>query len=611
MITISLSDNIFYNQINSMMRKVDGFYDLANYPNDPASIGTRDIKKNYSVTLPNIIYNNDSDMNLVNLTKTSNLRASNSQSVLNNDWKKDATVSNSAFARENAACENVGSGDQFTHLSNLASSVDTNSRLRCGWIYNNSNPTASRGALGIPAGPLKKSVPGTWIWDLNDAKNKQHVAICKNITDCGDISASMYQGRCGWCKKSGKAVPIDASGKAAYPFNHNTACPTSKLIKSSGSCPVEGFANPSACTPLPNGALPRKCLLQKVIAAGCSDSGTLYQSLNSGSENDYLNLLRPQKSWSIYQQRTAIPIDETALKTGKITISDALNDFSRVQDQAASEANGGLQYAARDLCYKNGAINEYDFCSEITDTTNGPFTLACLQAIFLRGGGQKTGRKYPSASTASSWNSLGTWADVKIAIQKLKVDTQSSNRTTQENAMIDFYGIQLENKQKPLTNGSVIEASYGVNCNPALRGNRTQLFQNLANTNSLKDYRFNYWTTGGDPAGGCGKTLEIKYQCPSGVKTFIAPPEAGFGAQVNLECKSGVWDNDTQMLIDAFENTGWIPIVTWGTTPVSSRRLGQRSDVLICPYLKEKYGSYDNMPAKYILEANFCKRNNL
>jgi hypothetical protein len=295
------------------------------------------------------------------------------------------------------------------------------------------------------------------MWDLKDAKKKYHADICNDVKDCGDIDADMYKGKCGWCSKSGKAVPI-SNNEIAYPTDSNLRCSPKKLITSAASCyqgfrnpssNIQGFANPSRCTPLPNGAFSRDCLLQKVIGAGCSDAGTMYQALQSGSDNDYLSNLRKQAAWSIYQQRAVAPLDEIGLQTGKISISNALNGFNKVEGQAASIADGSLQYAARDLCYKKGIMDEFDFCSEIPDTKYGPFTLDCLQRAFLMGGGQKTGRKYPSESNAAQWNSIGTWSQVKAAVKNLYNNTRSSDRVTQENAMMDYYGIQLENKQKP------------------------------------------------------------------------------------------------------------------------------------------------------------------
>ena len=89
----------------------------------------------------------------------------------------------------------------------------------------------------------------------------------------------------------------------------------------------------------------------------------------------------------------------------------------------------------------------------------------------------------------------------------------------------------------PLRNINIMEASYGMNCNPALKGNRTDLFKELADGKLILDYRFDYTKTGGDPAYGCAKNLIINYNCSGGpVKNFTAPPEAGYHAQVNLSC---------------------------------------------------------------------------
>jgi hypothetical protein len=82
-----------------------------------------------------------------------------------------------------------------------------------------------------------------------------------------------------------------------------------------------------------------------------------------------------------------------------------------------------------------------------------------------------------------------------------------------------------------------VEASYGKNCNGGLKGNRTSLFQSLANEKETFNYSYDYTQTGGDPAYGCGKTLEIVYKCSDGEpKTFTVPPEAGINGQVSLSC---------------------------------------------------------------------------
>jgi hypothetical protein len=440
----------------------------------PTAVNAKDIQNYFGKTLPNLIYSAGHKVDLENLTESANIRTNGSDSSLKNVFMKGNEIkgTQSTVEAKNAECESLGNGDSFDHLSSLISSQDTQARMRCGWMYDNSDPMNSRGAYGIPDGPLKTTAPGTWMWNLSAAKQKQHTEICRSIQDCGDIDATMYNKRCGWCKKSGKAVPIQGTA-AAYPFSSRTACATPDLVVNGSSCPppnvtpvdkLEGFTSGSpgnSCVPLANGAIPRDCLIQKVRLAGCSDEGSLYRALKAGSDNDYTSQLAQQQAWATYQQKNIIPMDATGLKTGKITIANALNDFKRLQNQAASDANTSLQYAARDLCFVQGALSDYDSCSEIQDNDTPPFTLDCLQKVFLRSGGQKAGAAYPNASTMNKWNSFGKWSAVKAFIQTLYTNTQSPDRATQQKAMLDYYGIQMQDKttnqgpcSKPFVNPS-------------------------------------------------------------------------------------------------------------------------------------------------------------
>lgn len=442
---------------------LEGFFDLAGFPKDSTSKGTWDIKKYFGVTLPNMIYNNDKDMDLIKLTSTANVRTQESDAVLKNDWKKGLGSIGDTLAARQAACESVGSGDQFDHLSSLSATQDKNARIRCGWTYNNSNPSAGRGGFGNSEGPFKPNAQGTWMWNLDAAKQKYHTSICSKIQGCADIDGSMYKQRCGWCTKSGKAVPIVDKG-VAYPFTTNTACPARQLIVQGSKCPppppLDDPTGPRApgevCTPLDNGALPRDCLIAKVTAAGCSDKGTLAQALRAGSSNDYTNVLRQQQAYKVFQERASMPLDATGLKTGKIAVTDALNGFSRTQDIASSGANTGLAFAARDLCLNRGAIDEYDFCTELQDNTVGPFTLDCVQKIFLRMGGQKAGASYPTTTNIGWYNRFSKWSELKAYIQSLYVKTRSKDRKEQEWGMNEFYGIRMQNRRNPLPYGPEI-----------------------------------------------------------------------------------------------------------------------------------------------------------
>jgi len=465
----------------------------------------------FGTQLPNMLFNNDDSMDFKKLTGSTDVRSKKSVVYQKSAWSKggsnfgditsdelptqarantkttsalakaagatgtSSTSSGSStgsairgsgnkqvdlFAKNQAKCEAVGNGDQYDHLSSLASTQDTQARMRCGWVYNTSNPDSGRGAYGGPDGPIRTTATGKWMWDLKEAKEKYHTDICNGIKACSDVEAGLYKQRCAWCVSSGKAVPV-VNGKVAYPYKDNTNCPANQIITSTSKCPApppitDPNQPPSAldtCRPNENGSIPRDCLLQRVVTAGCTDNGTLAQALRAGSDNDYTSVLRGQNAFKVFQLRAPIPMNESGIRTGKITITDALNDFKRLNDQSASEANTGLKAAARDLCLNKGEIEQFDFCSEIKDNETGPFTLDCLQSAFLRSGGQKAGSLYPTQANMKEWNSMANWGAVKKQVQVIFQRTRSTDRKTQEQGMIEYYGIRLKNKQKPKPNG--------------------------------------------------------------------------------------------------------------------------------------------------------------
>jgi len=96
---------------------------------------------------------------------------------------------------------------------------------------------------------------------------------------------------------------------------------------------------------------------------------------------------------------------------------------------------------------------------------------------------------------------------------------------------------QIQKTQPVVTPMTITSASYGINCNAGLRDNRLKLIGDMCNGKPTCNFSYDYTKTGGDPAGGCPKTLEIKYSCPGkGDKSFTAPGEAGFNAKVDLSC---------------------------------------------------------------------------
>ncbi|HZS40455.1 MAG TPA: hypothetical protein VFF06_26665, partial [Polyangia bacterium] len=80
-------------------------------------------------------------------------------------------------------------------------------------------------------------------------------------------------------------------------------------------------------------------------------------------------------------------------------------------------------------------------------------------------------------------------------------------------------------------------ATYGANCNPALRGNATAALQQACDGRGQCEYRVDFHVLG-DPANGCAKEFRTEWTCDNspGERRAAAPAEAGFGSVVSLRC---------------------------------------------------------------------------
>ncbi len=407
--------------------------------------GMRSIQTYYSKTLPNIIYNNDPKIDVVSLTEVSNTRIASNQDTLRQKWLQ-TDDNKKLLEQKEADCKNNRGLDPFDRLTQLNDTEDQTSRLRCGWIYNKTNPTLGGGAFGVKDGPISSKAPGVWNWDLKLATEQMHVDICKNIQNCSDIDRLSLKKRCGWCERLQKGVPITKSGAVAYPWNKMGGCPASNTVTSGSKCPAKPPPDPDEdtipepCDPLPDGRMSRACMLTKYKDAGCSDNGALGTALARGTDTDYVNSIYSQKAYQIYQQRAPLGLNEYGLKRGKMSMNDALNEFDRLASSASKTPSGGnaLDFATRDLCLKQGELDNFDFCSELKGSTVGPYTMDCLQKAFIKAGGEKNGLMYPSPSTMSRWNSMPNWAAVLAEMQAIKRDASSSDPDLKYNGTRKF-----------------------------------------------------------------------------------------------------------------------------------------------------------------------------
>jgi hypothetical protein len=370
---------------------------------------------------------------------------------------------------------------QVSTIDQLLTTQDPSSRLRCGWVYSSPSagqptPRLSQGALGTINGPTRPPNNGVyekWFWNLEDAKKQILIDRCKALKDCKDVGSPRFAG-CGFCPTLGQGIPVDSTGRPLYPDSQLTSC-GKPVITRGGECPtapppVTGGTT-DLCVPI-GGRMPYGCLQSIITKNGCSPEGAMVVALSDSSRTgtDYVSELGKLQSMDIYNKVSEVPLNLDTFRQGtEAGLVAMATEIKGLANTATSKpSNSKLGAAARDLCVRKGAMSEFDFCSELVDTTPPPFSAECLAKEFLKAGGQLTGTKFPwPGKKEAIYDVLPNWKAVKDYIQGLVAKAKGvegfqdmysktrANYTQQAQALMELRGIvpeQLSNRA-PLSQG--------------------------------------------------------------------------------------------------------------------------------------------------------------
>lgn len=344
-------------------------------------------------------------------------------------------------------------------LDQLIASRNPSLTTGCGWLYTPPNagspyPQVSTGFIGNQESPMMAFGPPAykkWFFDLEAAKKQSLIDRCKALKNCNDVDQGVYKGVCGMCLDTNQGIPIDKNGQPLYPNDPLGGCSADSIVRSADRCPppppVAAGPQPfvdRTCDPV-DGRLSAACLRRQVLAAGCSDRGSLAIALaGSPPPSDYVNSLRNADAVKVYNRVANPPLSLDLFRQGRGTVDQVLQEARQLNANTGQPESSAMGAAARDLCLRQGAISAYDMCLELEDSATAPFSIDCLQKLFLKMGGQPKGSLYPSDATLPTYHSLGNWGAVKAYLQKVIARTNSSDYNDQREAMIQFLGISPE-----------------------------------------------------------------------------------------------------------------------------------------------------------------------
>ena len=366
----------------------------------------------------------------------------------------------------------------------------------CGWLFYHpqgaTNPTINRAAFGDSIGPVYGGLGQadevrsgmTYTKDLEKAEKNLSMAFAQRLNNnCQSLESLTKENKeyFGFCKTSRRIIPIETVNglvKARYPKDIQLGCAAENIMLASsspGGCPSqegvssgdsqrqgtnasgsaqkewfilaaagsaqkEWFISAAAGCTLP---LTKSCLIKFTRESGCTDKGSLLQSLKSSTvDENYDTSLRTNEAYKYYTGKGKLV--PALFRDGSVASKQvAIEELNRLASQAMetpSEANKGSAAAARDLCIqKDYFLETYDFCSEVTpesrvNTENYP----CVKKIWRQSGGDTHGKLFPTLANFSG----KTFGQLTQLIESLKKDLQSTDKTTQANAISNFIGTE-------------------------------------------------------------------------------------------------------------------------------------------------------------------------
>lgn len=340
--------------------------------------------------------------------------------------------------------------------------IKNDEEVGCGWMYtppnkNSAIPLLSQGAVGTQQGPTKAfDYPEyrQWFFDLQLAKRQMLLDKCKALKGCTDVDSNVFSG-CGYCTDTNQGVPIDSVGRPLYADDPRGNCNVESIVRSSDKCPPPPTPGSGpqpivdrTCDPV-NGRLSSLCLYNQVLQGGCSDSGALAVALlTSHDANNYVGNLPNSDAVKVYNRVVNPPLNIDIFRDGRTTASNALYEVRNLVGNVTKPATSAIGAAARDLCLRQGSISNYDLCTELSDASQAPFDVKCLQQIFVKMGGQPAGKAYPNASNMAQYNAMGTIGAFKqyIAdlVSKMNIVDQFVDYKTQQDALHQMLGIKTD-----------------------------------------------------------------------------------------------------------------------------------------------------------------------
>ena len=340
--------------------------------------------------------------------------------------------------------------------------------IRCGWRYKKSPgggaPLVSQGALGTMNGPLNPQADPLgsgveWIWDLKTALNRhmKDFVATQPATAQGLANVQSSYSNAAWCSQTNTYIFVDAAGNPLQGYQcarnsivvNPTQFPSTVPQTAAASQAAANTGQLAQCSSRGNNpSLGRDCLLSAITNNGCSSEGTLYQAIQAArpSDSSYSQYLQTQPSFLSYQSKQGDnKITDDLFSKERGSWDMAVNEIQKLHRYTQVAQDPLVKIAAEDLCLQEGKFDAYDFCSDLTESTNiASVDLKCMQGYWQENNGKPAGLLYPATRILKpEMGTVTTWGQFRTAVDGLKRKINSSDPMEQRKAINNFLGVTV------------------------------------------------------------------------------------------------------------------------------------------------------------------------
>jgi hypothetical protein len=292
-----------------------------------------------------------------------------------------------------------------------------------------------------------------WFFDQQRAKQVTLLQKCKDLKGYEQLDSEAFQASVSHVdSKSQGGVPIGVVGTllSGERNRDDGTAPEQDCPVREGEQEQERGRERVQTRVTEGKQLPVEGIRPQILPISCSETGTTSLALRTEGFKDKKPALNDE-SVKIYDHVARPPIRLDTTRQGGL----AGQMVMEAMPPPPAPGTSVVRVVMRDPLFQEGTVKDFDFCSDLPETTTGPFNVECLQRMFRSVGGLPAGAAYPREGDALRYHTMPSLGAVKQYIHLLAKNTKSEDKRIREQAILDLFGVSSDSlaRRAPFAQG--------------------------------------------------------------------------------------------------------------------------------------------------------------